>query len=248
MDYRDAAHLLRRMGFGGRPEQIQALAPLSREAAVEQLLNVEAVNNRPMEKALKRMLRNSVDFDTARRWWFARMIMTEAPFEEKMTLFWHNHFATSDLKAFGLTVPYQVLTLRDLGLGKFDDLLLAVARDPAMIIWLDNLFSTKDRPNENWAREAMELFTTGINSPDGPNYTEADVKEVARAFTGWSIRNVRPAISFNPKKADPFAFNFQDTQHDHGTKTVFGLAPADLDGTDIVKILAARPATARFLV
>src|SRR5262249_19175307 len=206
MEYRHAAHLLRRMGFGGPPEQVQALAALSREAAVDQLLNIEAVNKNPMEKALKRMLRNSVDFDIARRWWFARMIMTETPFEEKMTLFWHNHFATSDLKAFALTVPYQVLTLRDLGLGKFDDLLLAVVRDPAMLIWLDNLFSTKDRPNENLARECMELFTTGINGPDGANYTEADVKEVARAFTGWSIRSLRSFITFNPKKSDPYGF------------------------------------------
>jgi uncharacterized protein (DUF1800 family) len=248
MDPKDLAHLLRRTEFAAPPERVQALAGLTREAAVDQILNFEGVNNTPMEKALKVLIRNDQDFNVHRRWWFARMILTQAPFQEKMTLFWHNHFATSDLKAFAFTVAYQNLTLRSLALAKFDDLLLAVAQDPGMIFYLDNFFSTKDRPNENWARELMELFTMGISGPDGPNYTENDVKEVARAFTGWSALAQRSAFGWNPRKPNPFRFNFVDSFHDHGNKTVFNLPPSDIDGTDVVKILAARPATARFLV
>jgi uncharacterized protein (DUF1800 family) len=250
MDYKDAAHLLRRMGFGGRPDQIQALAALTPEAAVDQLMNFDGVDNSKMEKALKILIRSGFDvFGIPRRWWFLRMIMTAAPFQEKMTLFWHNHFATSDAKAIPPTVPYQNLTLRNLALGKFDDLFLAILRDPAMLFYLDNELNTKVNPNENLARESMELFSMGLTGPDAPNYTEDDVKAVAKALTGWGITIVRSGFAvFNPKKRNSWGFTLNASQHDDSSKSVFGLPPADLDGTDIARIISARPATARFLV
>ena len=249
MDYKAAAHLMRRMGFGGRPAEIQALAALTPEAAVDHLLNFDAVDNSKMEKALKVLIRSGSDlFGVPRRWWFLRMIMTAAPFQEKMTLFWHNHFATSDAKVIPPLVPYQNLTLRNLALAKFDDLFLAILQDPAMLFYLDNQLNTKDRANENLGRECMELFSMGLSGPNAPNYTEDDVKAVAKALTGWGITIVRGGFVFNPKKRNTWGFAFNAGQHDDSSKSVFGLPPADLDGTDIVRIISARPATARFLV
>jgi uncharacterized protein (DUF1800 family) len=250
MEYRDAAHLFRRMAFGARPDQIQALAGLTPEAAVDQLLNFDSVDNSKMEKALRALIHaDSQDFDAGRRWWLTRMILTAAPFQEKMTLFWHNHFATSDAKVFGPLVGYQNLTLRTLALARFDDLLLGILKDPAMLYFLDNTFSTKDRPNENLAREMQELFTLGIKGPQGDNYTQADVKAVAQALTGWSITIARGGfVTFNPRKANPWAFLFEDVFHDHSLKSIYGLPPADLNADDVVRIIAARPAAAAFLV
>jgi uncharacterized protein (DUF1800 family) len=250
LTYDEAAHLLRRMGFGGSPDEIADLVSRGREAAVDFLLNYSQTDN----KALDDLLQRSFDFSNPnentkfngaelQRWWFARMVYTRRPFEEKLTLFWHNHFATAISKVPELLMYVQNLTLRQNALGRFDDLLLRVAQDPAMLVWLDGITSVRGRPNENFARELQELFTMGINDvvTGERNYTEDDVKEVARAFTGWKIAPPRGA-------ANPYGFTFlvNPDDHDNTTKTVYGQS-ANFGGEDIVAVISARKATARFL-
>src|SRR5262245_51221782 len=251
IDYRQAGHLLRRAGFSGAPEQISALvATGSREAAVDSLINYENVNNQQLED----LLNQNFDFsegpaDNAmfnqniiRTWWVTRMIKTARPFEEKMTLFWHNHFATALSKVQDIYMYVQNQLLRANALGRFDDLLLKVAQDPAMLLWLDSTVSTRANPNENWAREVEELFTMGINDvvTGQPNYTEDDVKQIARAFTGWRFRRT-------PGNQSPYAFTFfiDNNQTDTGPKTIFGQT-ANYTGQDVITILAAKRATGRY--
>src|SRR5665213_1564611 len=119
---------------------------------------------------------------SAQLWWLDRMLRTQRPLHEKMTLFWHGHFATSVQKVPVPAMVGQIDLFRAFALGRFPALLSAVTRDPAMLIWLDNRANAKAHPNENYAREVMELFALGLG-----NYTEDDVKEAARAFTGWTI-------------------------------------------------------------
>jgi uncharacterized protein (DUF1800 family) len=166
-------------------------------------------------------------------WWLIRMLTTSRPLVEKMTLFWHGHFATAISKVNdALAMKAQNELFRAKGMGKFRDLLLAVSQDPAMLYWLDNNTNVKAHPNENYAREVMELFTMGIG-----NYTETDVQEGARAFTGWTVKRVGNVLG---------SFFFDQAKHDNGTKTFLGQT-GNFNGTDIVEILAHRPETARFL-
>ncbi|HEY8506382.1 MAG TPA: DUF1800 domain-containing protein, partial [Gemmataceae bacterium] len=159
-----------------------------------------------------------------------------------MTLFWHNHFATSIAKVrLPLLMRDQNLLLREHALGKFGPLVQAVSKDPAMLVWLDSNSNVKGKPNENYARELMELFTLGVG-----NYTERDVREAARAFTGWHT-NVNPQAGFNIN--DPRfkpAFTFQRALHDDGEKTVLGRT-GKWDGDDVVRIVLGQPACARFI-
>src|SRR5260370_15891427 len=177
------------------------------------------------------------------RWWFTRMVFTRRPFEEKLTLFWHNHFATAASKVPDIFMFVQNQLLRANGLGRFDDLLLSVARDPAMLIWLDGITNVKSQPNENFARELQELFTMGIADvvTGQQNYTEDDVKQIARAFTGWKVAQPVVSMPFN------FVTILIQDQHDFGAKTVYGQT-ANYAGEDIASIISARRATARFLV
>jgi uncharacterized protein (DUF1800 family) len=146
-----------------------------------------------------------------------------------MTLFWHNHFATSNLKVRQpALMAQQNVLIRRHALGKFGPLLLEMSRDPAMLIWLDSNSNTRGRPNENYAREVMELFALGVG-----HYTERDVREAARAFTGWHT--------------DGRKFTFLRAQHDDGTKTVLGQT-GPWDGGDVTRIVLEQPAAARFLV
>jgi uncharacterized protein (DUF1800 family) len=150
------------------------------------------------------------------------------PLREKMTLFWHNHFATSATKVQSATLMYrQNQLLRQHALGKFSTLLHEVGRDPAMLVWLDASQNVKGRPNENYAREVMEIFTLGVG-----NYTEKDVRESARAFTGWSVEEQRAV--------------FAADRHDDGTKTILGQSGKWKDD-DVGRILLDQPAAARFL-
>lgn len=250
LTYDEAAHLLRRMGFGGSPDEIADLVSRGREGAVDSLLNYSQSDN----NALVDLLQRSFDFSDPndntkfngaelQRWWFTRMVYTRRPFEEKLTLFWHNHFATAISKVPEILMYVQNLTLRQNAVARFDDLLLQVAQDPAMLVWLDGITSVRGRPNENFARELQELFTMGIDDAvtGERNYTEDDVKEIARAFTGWKIAPPRGA-------ANPYGFTFlvNPDEHDNTTKTVFGQS-ANFGGEDIVAIIGARRATARFL-
>lgn len=173
-------------------------------------------------------------------WWLARMVTTRRPALEKLTLFWHNHFATSDSKVNAPYLMYQQNeALRAGAAGKFDALLLAMSRDPAMILWLDNRFNIKGRANENFGREIMELFTLGVG-----HYNEIDVKETARAFTGWTLRRANPKDD-GGKGAGSFVFN--KAQHDEGVKGVVG-SFGPWNGDDVVRILCDHPQTAKYLV
>ncbi|HXG11921.1 MAG TPA: DUF1800 domain-containing protein, partial [Gemmataceae bacterium] len=167
--------------------------------------------------------------DALQAWWLYRLIGTPFPFRERMTLFWHNHFATSVAKVqqFAL-MKKQNLLLRKHALGKFGPFLLEISKDPAMLIWLDSNTNVKGRPNENYARELMELFSLGVG-----NYTETDIREAARAFTGWHTNGQE--------------FTFNRYQHDDGPKTVLGQT-GNWDGGDVVRIVLEQPAAARFLV
>jgi uncharacterized protein (DUF1800 family) len=244
ISYAEAAHLLRRMGFGGPSDEINDLVSRGREGAVDYLINYDRVNN----KALDELLAVSFDASTffgpfdIQRWWFTRMVYTRRPFEEKMTLFWHNHFATSYTKVIYPFMYVQNKVLRSHALDRFDDLLLGVSQDVAMLYWLDGILNVLGRPNENFARELQELFTMGVNDvvTGEQNYTEKDVKEIARAFTGWRYKIKRQNI-YKPK------FVIAAGEHDNGAKEVYGRS-ANFTGEDIIAIICARRATPRFLV
>ena len=165
-----------------------------------------------------------------REWWFREMLTTPSPLTEKMTLFWHNHFATSQQKVRFTPFMYrQNVLLRRNALGNFGTLLREIGRDPAMLIYLDGANSRKESPNENFAREVMELFTLGEG-----NYGERDIKEAARAFTGWSV---------DRETGD---FMFRRAIHDVGNKTVLGKS-GNFDGDQVIDVLLSRPETAQFI-
>jgi len=165
-----------------------------------------------------------------RAWWMREMVSTPSPLTERMTLFWHGHFATSQQKVRAPQLMYrQNALLRREALGNFATLLHAVAKDPAMLVYLDNAGNRKQAPNENFAREVMELFTLGEG-----RYGEQDVKEAARAFTGWSLDR------------ETGEFTFRRLWHDYGDKTVLGRS-GPLDGDDVLDILLARPEAAEFI-
>ncbi|MBI4296467.1 MAG: DUF1800 domain-containing protein [Chloroflexi bacterium] len=221
-------HLLRRAGFGANQQELNQFAAMGVSATVDYLVDYEKVDDSAIENRLAGLtltLDNLVDLQ---RWWFLRMIYTKRPLQEKMTLFWHG-LLTSGYSKVGQG-PYmhtQNQLLRKLCLGRYDELLKAIARDPAMLIWLDSQVNKKAAPNENFARELMELFSMGI----GP-YTEGDVRESARAFTGWGLRQK--------------VFNFTPEQHDFGSKLFLGRT-GNFDGDDIINIIVEQPATAEFI-
>jgi uncharacterized protein (DUF1800 family) len=246
LTFEHAAHLLRRAGFGGNPQEIGDLEARGREGAVDYLINYTQIDNSAMES----LLASSFDFSDQReikngeirRWWYTRLVNTRRQFEEKLTLFWHNHFATSSSKVQDFFMLNQNIVLRQHALDRFDDLLLRVSQDAAMLIWLDNITNVLGRPNENFGRELQELFTMGIKDvvTGEQNYTEQDVQEVARAFTGWNYR-----------RQQPFPFQLNASQHDNGSKTIFPGTPwattGNLSGEDVITIICGRPATARYL-
>lgn len=239
---RQAAHLLRRAGFGGSPEDVAALAARPMRTAVDSLVTFADATALPDGPGLEpdtpvpqgpapaqfgRVRRdNAIALQT---WFLDRMIASPAPLQEKLTLFWHGHFTSAYVKA----IPAQALAaqnelFRRNALGDVRELTRAVSQDPAMLRYLDNAQNFKAHPNENYARELMELFTLGIG-----NYSETDVREAARAFTGWTI--------------DPRTWAFVDAPriHDAGQKTLLGQTGA-LDGDDVVRIIFEQPAASRW--
>ncbi len=238
-DREAAAHLLRRAGFSGTLEEMDRLTALGREGAVDYLLNYEQIDDSAMERGLEQYIQsqnlNLTQFRPTQIWWLYRMIYTKRPLLEKMTLFWHGHFATAIKKvAVAPLMLQQNQTLRRLALGDFETLVLEVAKDPAMILWLDNNTNIKGSPNENFARELFELFTLGIRDPitGQPAYTEKDIKEAARAFTGWTIRRGQ--------------FYFNASQHDDGPKTVLRRT-GNWNGNDVVSFAVQERSTGRFI-
>lgn len=226
---RQAAHLLRRAGFGGTPAEIDALASLGMAGAVGSLLHPSRPDLEFVDFPDAALLYDpKVRTQTAEFWWLDRMLRTQHPLVEKMTLFWHGHFATSIRKVSPAMMVGQINLFRSQSLGNFRNLLLAVSKDPAMLVWLDNRFNVAAHPNENYAREVMELFALGLG-----NYTEDDVKNAARAFTGWTL----------DKNG---AFVFRPNQHDDGIKTFLGRT-GSFDGADVLSIIVQQPIHQRFI-
>jgi uncharacterized protein (DUF1800 family) len=260
-----AAHLLRRAGFGGAPADVDRVAAMNPRSAVDSFINFPDTGSLPARPALQDppvpprglyrgfmqgMAADSATTDARKafqmqnnrtrrenliamqQWWLGRMIASPAPLQEKMTLFWHGHFTSSPEKqtsAQELLMQNQLF--REYALGNVRDLTLHVSQDPAMLRYLDNNVNVKAHPNENYARELMELFTLGIGT-----YTEQDIRESARAFTGWTFRK-------NPDGTGSFYDN--RNVHDDGTKTFLGQT-GNFSGNDVVNIIFQQPAAAKW--
>ncbi len=227
---RNAAHLLRRAGFGGSAADTAALAAFgSSDRAVDSLLHPTVTETDfPDYPATTLLYDPKTSRNAAQMWYLDRMLRTKHPLVEKITLFWHGHFATSVDKVPPAQMAQQINLFRAQGLGTFRTLLSSVSKDPAMLIWLDNRYSTKAHPNENYAREVMELFALGLG-----NYTEDDIHSAARAFSGWSLDKYQ---------------QFQDhpQQHDTGVKTFLGRT-GNFGGEDVIDIIVQQPAHSRFI-
>ena len=236
------AHLYRRAGFGATRDQLEAALARGYEATVDELLHPELAP--PLEEDLIYRywpdMKESRQIDPAQSLWVYRMINTQRPLEEKMALFWHHLFATGFAKLnHAKVMTNQVAMLRRFGLSNFCTLLVEISRDPAMIFWLDNHTNTKRVHNENYGRELLELFSMGIG-----NYTEDDVKNCARAFTGWTLKPTIPAAQ--PYGRFDWEFEFRPDLHDYGDKMFLG-ERGRFDGTDIIDIIVRQPSTAQFL-
>ncbi|MYC05806.1 MAG: DUF1800 domain-containing protein [Chloroflexi bacterium] len=246
------AHLLRRAGFGESRQELERYVAQGYESTVEELLHPENAPPALEDEDLIRRYhidQNSLIYvESCQAYWLYRMINTRRPLEEKLALFWHHIFATGYTK---LNQPKAILKqvemFRRHGLGSFRDLLVHISRDPAMIFWLDNKDNHKDAVNENYGREILELFSMGVG-----NYTEDDVRQCSRAFTGWTIHNAPlhtsrvSRDSVWPYGRLDWQFQYRADDHDHGDKAFLG-ARGDFDGEDVIDIICANPATARFL-
>ncbi len=273
-----AAHLLERAGFGGTPEQIEALARLGHAEAVRSLVHfdtarnshltpfdhsdihdpglepfppsrpattnlakqtgealgikVKPTGNRRLQPVVNKFFywlrASALETNRVAYWWADRMVATETPLQEKMALFWHGHYAVNESKVRDYRKLLNELELfYEMGTGSFRDLMVAVAQDPAMLSFLDAGVNVKGAPNENFAREIMELFTMGVG-----NYTEEDIREAARAFTGWNYVDL--------------GFIVNDGQHDDSEKFFLGQS-GNFDGIDIIDIIMEQPVTAEYI-
>jgi len=237
------AHLLRRFGLGASEAEVDFYSRGGLKSAIDLLLNYGEIDegfDLPITK-FQQGPQNRVNMIGVQAWWVARLMSTRRPLQEKMTLFWHNHFATSGAKVVRPLLMYQQNeVLRQNATGRFQNLLLQVSQDPAMLLWLDNEYNVKGKPNENFAREVMELFTLGIG-----HYTEKDIQESARAFTGWGYRPLRPVDKTAPQvSAAEFVFRAKD--HDDGIKSFLD-NKGNFNGDEIIGILCGNPRTSRFL-
>lgn len=250
-----ARHLLIRTGFAPEQSEVSALTGTPATKAVTSLI-AGAQMARPIHPApdfvsqpppIPAALLKSAEERQAQRqqqlreglaiktWWVREMIETRTPLRERMTLFWHNHFATSQQKVNRSQAMWrQHQLLREQALGNFRGLLHGIAKDPAMLVYLDGANSRKEAPNENFAREVMELFTLG-EAGQGSRYTEQDIREAARAFTGWGIDR------------EDFSYRYRPAIHDAGAKTILGQS-GNFDGDAALDILLEQPEAARFIV
>ena len=243
--------LLTRAGFAPNDAEVASYARLTHAAAVDRLLSgvrtsaatpapawiderfippreLRSMSDEARKAELQKQIRMGLDL---RGWWLREMVATPSPLTERMTLFWHNHFVSAQPKVRYSQLMYrQNVLLRQHALGRFDQLLHAVAKDPAMLIYLDSATNRRGSPNENFAREVMELFTLGEGK-----YSEEDIKQAARAFTGWSI------------DLDSGNYVFRRGLHDAGEKTVFGKT-GNFDGDAVLDVILAQPAVAEFIV
>lgn len=224
-----AAHLYRRAGFGGTPSELRSALEQSPVAVVDALLNAEvspdyvAQSDQLVSAALA-----TGNLKQLPAWWVYQMLTTPAQLLEKLTLFFHGHFATSAEKvADGRLMLTQNQVLRKGALGEFGDLVQEISRDPAMLIYLDSATNRKAHPNENYAREIMELFCLGEG-----RYSEHDIRELARCFTGWEIRREK--------------FRFNSYQHDNGEKSFLGQS-GKFGGEDAVRVVTSHEAVPEFI-
>jgi uncharacterized protein (DUF1800 family) len=277
----DIDHLLRRAGFGASPADVETFRDMSTTAAVAHLVDyegrpddVDARIGRPdhAQVTSKDLFAPDIDIDDARQRWMFRMIHSRRPLQEKMALFWHNHFATAysklaadsgnlqaakmfAYKRGALRGPQGQLELfRQYALGNYRDLLLQIAQDPAMLVWLDGQSNTKAKPQENFGREVMELFTVGVG-----NYTESDVYAAARVFSGWNLResvgyrrddmNSYQEFVYNADEHETSAKTFSFPIYGTGNKTIASRSESAgmQDGVDLITALAVHPETARRL-
>jgi uncharacterized protein (DUF1800 family) len=244
-DLRRVGHLCRRAGFGADWGQLQQALADGPQRAVEKLVRPPEVTDlKSASRApggasatafnqtydeYEASATDSGSADTLRAWWLRRMIHTPQPLLEKMTLFWHDHFAASNVKVkSALLMHRHVQLLRSHALGRFEPLLAAVTEDPAMLLSLGCQANRKAQPNENYARQLMECFSLGLG-----HYREEDVREAARAFTGWFV--LRGQLRYIPR------------EHDSGVKKILG-REGDFDGKDVVEIVLSQSATPRLLV
>ncbi len=235
------AHLMRRAGFGASREELERRVAAGYEATVEELLHPE--EQPPIDEDI--MYRYLPGYEGAlapplnQADWIYRLVNTQRPLEEKMALFWHQLFATGNSKIDNPPeLTQQIAMFRRNGLGSFRDLLVELAKNPAMIFWLDNNGNHKGAINENWGRELLELFSMGVG-----NYSEDDIKEASRAFTGWTIGPKLPRL---PLGRFYWSFEYKPEDHDDGDKTFLG-ETGPFNGDDIIDIVVRQPATARFL-
>jgi len=257
-NYSAAAHLLNRAGFGGTPAEVKSLSERGVDGAVDYLLDYEKIpdptpdpewakpdpermqhladvirhgtpeEKRQLQQEYQKQQRQRIT--ELRGWWLQRMATGPRPLQEKMALFWHGHFATSMDKVRDAYYMWRQNDIfRRLATGNWQLLLLEVGKDPAMLVWLDQAQSRREHPNENYAREVMELFALGEG-----HYTEHDITEAARALTGWSLDRQAQSYIYRP-----FA-------HDTGEKTIFGKT-GNFDGDDFIGMIVAHPQSAKFI-
>ena len=266
-------HLLRRAAFGAVEEDVVRFADMPYVSAVERLLAYDRIDDDVDSKISQPGyvgvtaraaggFQPRTNIDDARQRWLFRMVHSQRPLQEKMTVFWHNHFATAFSKISGMTnaveatrmmaakptedpngVVGQMELFRQYALGNFRDLLIAVAKDPAMLFWLDGQSNVRGRPQENFARELMELFTMGVGT-----FQETDVYAGARVFTGWNL--ARPqgayyAFNYNAGQHDTDAKAFSFAIYENGSRTIGARAAAQgmQDGVDLINAVARHPAT-----
>lgn len=247
---KEISHLMRRIGFGGSKEEIDQLTNKSYDDAVDFLMDNSDENPVPTDL----LRRYQIDLSDVRSvnssgaFWMYRLAHSKFPFDDKIALFWHRVFATGQNKLIqGKVMTTQIDMFKKHGLGSFENLLIELSKDPAMIMWLDNQDNHKDNINENYGREILELFSMGVG-----NYSEEDIKECSRAFTGWTVENMPyMAIKMRNNTARPFGyvawqFKFDQNDHDFGEKEFLG-EKGNFNGEDIIKIICKQKATAKYL-
>ncbi|MEC9308910.1 MAG: DUF1800 domain-containing protein [Chloroflexota bacterium] len=240
------AHLMRRAGFGAPYEELEIRAAKGYEETVEELLHPEDQPDVTMD-VMQRYMHGWRDMNSImanQAYWTYRMVNSSRQLEEKLCLLWHGIFCVGDSKCMAANqILIQLDNFRKDGMGSFENLLMGLSKDPAMLYYLDNQLSHKEAVNENWGRELLELFSMGVGMDEQPNYSEDDVKSCAEAFTGWTIGNAIPRYPYG-RYNNSFLYNQYD--HSDENKTFLGES-GNFNGDDIVKIIAKQPATARFI-
>ena len=236
------AHLMRRAGFGATRGELETRVAIGYEATVEELLDPESQEPVDLYDLLRYQpwtWKPGTIQGMGHASWVYRMINTKAPLQEKIALFWHGVFATGVSKVDHWDeIVDMVDMLREKGMGSYRDLLLEVAKNPAIIYWLDNNENHANAVNENWGRELLELFSMGVG-----NYTEDDVRQCSRAFTGWTIT---PKLPRFPMGRFDWFFEYREDDHDDGEKTFLGHT-GRFNGDDVIDIICRQPATAQFI-